>query len=353
MIQLFIIIALAFSKPLNPKKVIYAINCGAPSNYKSPSGIQYEKDIQTDPETVVADYSLNSEVASQQIKYTREPEIYLTERHAYKTFSYQIPLQKEGTYTLILKFAEMYFDTKGKRVFHIKFGQQRVVEKLDVVAKVGKFASNDEYIEFEYVAGQVFHNNVLCVDAVQEGKLQVNLEKTKFDNPYIHGIVLYAGGISETDYEEYQYMKENWEKVINEEKVKEELERQKKSEAKVKRKERVKIRNDHLNELENEFEVDDQSQNVSAPVAKRGGLRNLITSPIGTAGLFISFFIGMQILKKLISAISNAKIKGTEKEFTETKPKQEKQVKEKSESSEKKNKTKDTKEKSKAKQQQQ
>ncbi|CAD8065823.1 unnamed protein product [Paramecium primaurelia] len=351
MIQLFIILALAFSKPLNPKKVLYAINCGAPSNYKSPSGIQYEKDIQTDPETVVADYSLNSEVSSQQIKYTREPEIYLTERHAYKTFSYQIPLQKEGTYTLILKFAEMYFDTKGKRVFHVKFGSQRVIEKLDIVAKVGKYASNDEYIEFEYIAGQVFHNNVLCVDAVQDGKLQVNLEKTKFDNPYIHGIVLYAGGIVETDYEEYQYMKENWDKVINEEKIKEEYERQKKSEAKVKRKERVKIRNDHLNVVENEFEFDDQSLSTSVPVAKKVGLKALITSPFGTAGLFISFFIGMSILNKIISTISNAKIKGIEKDITESKPKQEKQVKEKNDTSDKKNKTKETKDKSKAKQQ--
>ncbi|CAD8078164.1 unnamed protein product [Paramecium sonneborni] len=350
MIQLFIILALAFSKPLNPKKVLYAINCGAPSNYKSPSGIQYEKDIQTDPETVVADYSLNSEVSSQQIKYTREPQIYLTERHAYKTFSYQIPLQKEGTYTLILKFAEMYFDTKGKRVFHVKFGEQRVIDKLDIVAKVGKYASNDEYIEFEYVAGQVFQNNTLCVGAVQDGKLLVNLEKTKFDNPYIHGIVLYAGGISETDYEEYQYMKDNWEKILSEEKIKEELERQKKSEAKVKRKEKVKFRNDHLNELENEFEVDDQSQSTTAPQTKRAGLRTLITSPLGTAGLYISFFFGMSIFTKIISKISKAKIKVSEKDIPETKPKQEKQTKEKSDSGEKKNKTKESKEKSKDKQ---
>jgi hypothetical protein len=62
-------------------------------------------------------------------------------------------MQKEGTYTLILKFAEMYFDSKGKRVFHIKFGEQKVIENLDIVAKVGKYASNDEYIEFEFLAG--------------------------------------------------------------------------------------------------------------------------------------------------------------------------------------------------------
>lgn len=63
--------------------------------------------MQSDADTVVADYSLNHEVASQTIKYTREPDIYMTERHAYKSFSYKVPLQKEGTYVLILKFAEV------------------------------------------------------------------------------------------------------------------------------------------------------------------------------------------------------------------------------------------------------
>lgn len=43
MILFLITLAIVASKPLNPKKVIYAINCGAPSNYKSPSGIPYEK----------------------------------------------------------------------------------------------------------------------------------------------------------------------------------------------------------------------------------------------------------------------------------------------------------------------
>ncbi|CAD8156028.1 unnamed protein product [Paramecium pentaurelia] len=52
-----------------------------------------------------------------------------------------------------------------------------------------------------------------------------------------------------------------------------------------------------------------------------------------------------------MSTISNAKIKGIEKDITESKPKQEKQIKEKNDTSDKKNKTKDTKDKSKAKQQ--
>lgn len=55
----------------------------------------------------MADYTINKEVASQVIKYTREPDIYMSERHAYKSFSYKVPIQKEGTYVLILKFAEV------------------------------------------------------------------------------------------------------------------------------------------------------------------------------------------------------------------------------------------------------
>lgn len=47
----------------------------------------------------------------------------------------------------------MYFDAKQKRVFHIKLGEKKVIENLDVVARVGKYAADDEYIEFEYLAG--------------------------------------------------------------------------------------------------------------------------------------------------------------------------------------------------------
>lgn len=50
----------------------------------------------------------------------------------------------------------MYFKEKGKRVFNIKFGEKRVVESLDIVEKVGRYAAYDEYVEFEYASGEVF-----------------------------------------------------------------------------------------------------------------------------------------------------------------------------------------------------
>lgn len=86
----------------------------------------------------------------------------MTERHGYSSFNYQLPLENEGTYTLILKFCEMYFDQPGRRVFHIKIGERRVVSNLDVFAKAGKFVAYDEYIEFKYSNGRVTYNNQIC-----------------------------------------------------------------------------------------------------------------------------------------------------------------------------------------------
>ncbi|KAM3134911.1 hypothetical protein pb186bvf_012911 [Paramecium bursaria] len=291
------------AKPLNPKKVLFAINCGAPSAHKGQSGIQYEKDVQSDPDTVVADYNQNTEVSSQTIKFTREPDIYLTERHAYKSFSYQVPLQKEGTYVLILKFAEMYFSQPNKRVFNVKFGQKRVITNLDVFARSGRYAANDEYLEFEYTGGQVYFNNTLCVEAVSNGKLSVQLEKTSLDNPYIHGLVLFGGQLNDTDYNDYQELRANWDKIQKQEQYRQEQERNKKQESRVKRKERVKIRNDQINEQEYSFET--QNQNVQQ--VPRQTLKSLITGPIGTAGLWVGFLVTVFIFKNLFNRISNPK----------------------------------------------
>lgn len=51
--------------------------------------------------------------------------------------TYSIPV-KTGKHTLILKFAEMYFEKSGQRVFDIKIGDKVVVSDMDVIANSGK-----------------------------------------------------------------------------------------------------------------------------------------------------------------------------------------------------------------------
>lgn len=91
----------------------------------------------------------------------------------------------------------MYFREHGKRVFNVKLGEKTVIEDLDIVANVGPFAANDEYIEFELKDDQIYHNGELCPKAlkVKSQKLIVTLEKGKMDLPIISGLVLYDGGL--------------------------------------------------------------------------------------------------------------------------------------------------------------
>jgi len=119
--------------------------------YHSSSNDVYEtQDQGYDEETNAVDYSSNPDLQNLVIKYAKDQSIYLTERHGYNSFNYQLPLDKEGPYTLILKFCEMYFDKPGRRVFHIRLGEQRVITGLDLFAKSGRFVAHDEYIEFKY-----------------------------------------------------------------------------------------------------------------------------------------------------------------------------------------------------------
>lgn len=78
-------------------------------------------------ETIAVDYSTDSSYNGALIKYTKDPEIYMTERHSYKTFKYDVPLSSEGTFTIILKFCEMFFTQPDKRVFNIRLGDTVVV----------------------------------------------------------------------------------------------------------------------------------------------------------------------------------------------------------------------------------
>lgn len=112
------------------------------------------------------------------VKYAKDQSIYMTERHGYNSFSYQLPLETEGTYTLILKFCEMYFDKPGRRVFHVRLGEHRAITNLDVFARSGKFVAHDEYIEFRYVNGKILFKNQPCIGALVDGKLILTFEKT-------------------------------------------------------------------------------------------------------------------------------------------------------------------------------
>ena len=109
--------------------------------------------------------------------------------------------------------------------------------------------------------------------------------------------MLYSGSLKETDYYELPEIKANWHSHVKEEEVRKEEERMKKMEKKKKRKENVKIRNDLLNELEEEFEETDVVDE-----AKHQSLRQLLVGPIGVGILSLACLIFYIVQEKLRSA---------------------------------------------------
>ena len=210
---------------LSPSNVEIAINCGGPE-FRTKSGVTYQKDNYFEGGEA-SDFGMNSE-----IKNTKDKEIYQTERWSSKDLDYNIPLKKDGKYVLVLKFSEVYFNSKGEKVFDFKIGDTTILENIDIFEKVGKNNAYDEYIEFELKKNKIYVDGKEAVNGYDEDnkKLQISFDKKEADNPKINAILIVRGTLKDTDYDEYQRTHELLEKQKQEiEKKNREFQRMSKS----------------------------------------------------------------------------------------------------------------------------
>lgn len=74
---------------------------------------------------------------------------------------------------------------------------------VDAAGTVGRLGALNKYIEFDYKDGLVYSNGKACDSAVtSDNKLIITFEKTEYDNPAVQGIILYNGGLAQTDAED-------------------------------------------------------------------------------------------------------------------------------------------------------
>ena len=210
---------------LNPSNVEIAINCGGPE-FRTKSGVTYQKDKYFIGGEA-SDFGINSE-----IKNTKDKEIYQTERWSTEDLIYDIPLKKEGKYVLVLKFSEVYFNSKGEKIFDFNIGDETILADIDIYAKVGKNIAYDEYISFElknnkiYIEGKEVDNGYNS----ESKKLKLKFVKKEADNPKINALLIVRGTLKDTDYDEYQRANELLEKQKQElEKKNREFQRMSKS----------------------------------------------------------------------------------------------------------------------------
>ena len=149
-----------------------------------------------------------------EIKNTKDKDIYQTERWSTQDLIYEIPIEKEGKYVLILKFSEVYFNSKGEKIFDFKIGRLTVLQDIDIYAKVGKNKAYDEFIEFEIKNNKIFVEGKEAKHGYDEQSKNIKLvfAKKEADNPKINALLIVRGTLKDTDYDEYQREQELMEK---------------------------------------------------------------------------------------------------------------------------------------------
>ena len=109
---------------------------------------------------------------------TEDPELFGTERFGH--FSYSIPVDKRGRYTVILHFAEMYYGPQlrggggiGARIFHVFCNGQTLLQDFDIFKEAGSLK----------VVTKTFSN----IKPSAQGKINLNFEPV-VNNATVSGI---------------------------------------------------------------------------------------------------------------------------------------------------------------------
>lgn len=101
------------------------VNCGGPS-YTDAQDQAWSEDTGFQGGAV---YAVSGGIAG-----TDTPELYETVRYGAHTYHFDVP---NGSYLVKLKFAEIYFDTAGKRIFNVAINGQTVLANFDIFAESG------------------------------------------------------------------------------------------------------------------------------------------------------------------------------------------------------------------------
>jgi hypothetical protein len=75
------------------------------------------------------------------ISGTSDPMLYQSERYGDFTYTFNVP---NGTYNVVLKFAEIYWNSPGQRVFNVSINGQHVLTNFDILANVDKDTALDK-----------------------------------------------------------------------------------------------------------------------------------------------------------------------------------------------------------------
>jgi hypothetical protein len=108
------------------EKVIFAVNAGG-EGHVDMNGVHYQKD----PLKVGIASDYGKHLLSVGRVHPNDQVLYQTERYHHSTFGYDIPILEDGTYVMVLKFCEVYFNAPNMKVNNeMMMGKSGVVYSL-------------------------------------------------------------------------------------------------------------------------------------------------------------------------------------------------------------------------------
>lgn len=184
----FLLIFTYFFNSINGYEVIYAVNAGG-GEFSDINNIKYESDPLEGIIGTASDFGLK-------LKINRVPEwdayLYQTERYHTQSFYYDIPVEMDGDYALVLKFCEVYFNAPNMKVFDVVLNKAHtIVNKLDLFSEVGNGVAHDEIIRFSILRGYLHFKNEKS--KIRDGSVRVEFVKTIRDNPKVNALILFKG----------------------------------------------------------------------------------------------------------------------------------------------------------------
>ncbi|MGV3556655.1 malectin domain-containing carbohydrate-binding protein, partial [Larkinella arboricola] len=159
--------SLRVNAPPSSPATTYRINAGGGS-YTTSDGKAYSADNYASGGTA---YSRSGDITN-----TTQDALYQTER--YGNFTYNFPISN-GTYTVILHFAEIYATGVNQRKFHVDIEGQRKLTEYDIVAKAGgtwkavqesfSVSVSDGTLNVRFLNGSVNNAKVCAIEVVPAG----------------------------------------------------------------------------------------------------------------------------------------------------------------------------------------
>ncbi len=142
---------------------------------------------------------------------TNDDFLYQWEHNALDNYKFTVP---NGTYIVTMKFADLYYDNIGDRIFHVEIEGDRVLENFDIIAEVG-FASacdktfiidvNDGIMDIQFITIEkepgvtIAHANIKAIAVIEQGTHEPKLwvdpkEIDLFDFSYRQSFKIKNGG---------------------------------------------------------------------------------------------------------------------------------------------------------------